>query len=611
MLKNKAAQIHLITGRTDITMAKEGITFLNDTRDSKMLMKVALGQAKADLAIVNAKLVNVYTGELNENCAVSIKDKWIAYVGQDPKDTIGPKTEVIDAKGKTIIPGLIDGHTHLACLISAGEFIKYALKGGTTAVISESLEIFPVAGYKGMVDFLESFRNQPIKILATAPAIVSISRDTHGISEEMLQKLLERDDIVGLGESYWQAVLQEPDQLQPLFKHTLLAGKTLEGHSAGASEKKLTAYIANGISSCHEPINADQVLQRLRLGLHIMIREGAVRKDLEEISKITKQEIDFRRLSLVSDTIAPEDLLENGYMENIVQKAIDCGFEPITAIQMATLNVAEHFSLDSLIGGIAPGRYADLAIIPDITTVDAQLVISNGLIVAEDGKLLVPPRKHTFSQESLTTIKLPRELEPSDFIIKVPVNLKEVQVRVIHMVTDLVTSEVTATYPVTDGTLRPDLEKDIIKIAAIDRTHNMGKRFTGLIQGFGLKSGAIASSAAWDGSDIIVAGADDTSMAAAVNRIHQMQGGAVVSENGKILAELALPVFGLISDLSLDSLTKRLKDVSKAASDLGVPFPNPVLSLITLTGAAIPYLRICEDGLVNIKDGKNVNLFVK
>lgn len=591
-------------------MTKAAATFLNDTRDPKILMKVALGQAKADLAVVNAKLVNVYTGELIENCAVSIKEKWIAYVGQDPKETIGPKTEVIDAKGKTVIPGLIDGHTHLACLFPIEEFLKYAVKGGTTTVITETLEIFPVAGYEGIIDFLESLKNQPIKILATAPAVISISRDVHGISEEMLQKLLDRDDIVGLGESYWQAVLQAPDQLQPLFKHTLLAGKTLEGHSAGASEKKLAAYIANGISSCHEPINADQVLQRLRLGLHIMIREGAVRKDLEEIAKITKQDIDFRRLILVSDTITPAELMENGYMECIVQKAIDCGFEPITAIQMATLNVAEHFSLDSLIGGIAPGRYADLAIIPDMATLDAQMVISGGSIIAENGKLLASPRKHTFAAESLKTVRLQRELEPSDFIIKAPGDGNEMQVRVINMVTDLVTSEITVNCPVTNGTLAVDPHKDIVKITAIDRTQNSGKRFTGLIQGFGLKSGALACSAAWDGSDIIVVGANDADMASAVNRIRQMQGGAVVSENGKILADLALPVFGLISELPLGSLVRQLKNIFDAAAELGVPFPNPLLSVSTLTGAAIPYLRICEEGLVNIKDGKNVNLFV-
>jgi adenine deaminase len=347
MLRSNVARIRQMTERIDLAMTKNRALFLNDNRDSKTLMQVALGQQKADLAIVNAKLANVYTGELIENCAVSIKEKWIAYVGGDPKDTIGPKTEVIDAKGKTIIPGLIDGHTHLAWLFPIEEFLKYAIKGGTTTVVTETLEIFPIAGYEGLLDLLESFRNQPIKILATAPTGISISHAASGVPEETLQKLLDRDDIIGLGESYWQAVLQEPDQLQPLFKHTLLAGKTLEGHSAGASEKKLTAYIANGISSCHEPINADQVRQGLRLGLHIMVREGAVRKDLEEIAKITEQAIDFRRLILATDTVSPADLLENGYMEHIVQKAIDCGFEPITAIQMATLNVAEHFSLDT------------------------------------------------------------------------------------------------------------------------------------------------------------------------------------------------------------------------------------------------------------------------
>jgi adenine deaminase len=591
-------------------MTKEAVTFLNDIRDPKTLMKVALGQEKADLAIVNAKLVNVYTGELLENIAISIKEKWIAYVGENPKDTIGPKTEVIDAKGKTVIPGLIDGHTHLACLIAIEEYLKYALKGGTTTIITETLEIFPVAGYEGLLDFLESFQNQPIKILATAPAGISISHAARGVPEETIQKLLDRDDIIGLGESYWQAAIQEPDQLQPLFRHTLRAGKTLEGHSAGASEKKLTAYIANGITSCHEPINADQVRQGLRLGLHIMVREGAVRKDLEEIAKITAQGIDFRRLILATDTVSPADLLENGYMESIVQKAIDCGFKPITAIQMATLNVAEHFSLDTLIGGIAPGRYADLAIIPDITTIDAQMVISSGRIIAEDGKPLVFPRKHTFAEESLQTIKLSRKLESADFIITVPADVKEIQVRVINMVTDLVTSEITVNCPVTDGKLGVDTKKDIIKIAAIDRTVHPGKLFTGLVKGFGLHSGAFACSAAWDTTDIVVAGANDTDMAEAVNRIREMQGGAVVVKNAKILAELALPIFGTISDLPLDSLTRRLKDVFKAASDLGVPFPNPLLSLLTLTGAAIPFLRICEEGLVNIKDGKEVDLFV-
>lgn len=591
-------------------MTEKRPLFLNDTRDSKTLMQVALGQEKADLAIVNAKLVNVYTGELVKNCTISIKGKWIAYVGQDQQHTIDSKTEIIDAGGKTIIPGLIDGHTHLSWLSTAGAFLEYAMKGGTTTIVTETLEPFAVAGYEGIIDFLDSLNDQPIKILATAPVMISISHAARGISEETLQKLLERNDIIGLGESYWQAVLQEPEAVLPLFEQTLRAGKTLEGHSAGASEKKLAAYIANGITSCHEPIDADQVVERLRLGLHIMAREGAVRKDLDEIAKITKQGIDLRRLILVSDSISPQDLIENGYMENIVQKAIDCGFEPMTAIQMSTLNVAEHFSIDGFIGGIAPGRYADLLMIPDIATIDAQMVISNGQIIAQNGKLLIPPRKHPFSKESLNTIKLPRALEPSDFVIRAPDNTENVQIRVIRMVTDLVTSEEEMIWPVTDGRLSVDLEKNIVKIAAIDRTHNPGKLFAGLIQGFGLQSGAIACSAAWDTSDIVVVGADDADMAFAVNRIRELQGGMVVCDREKIISELPLPVFGLMSELPLQTIARKFNDVAKAAKNIGIPFPQPMLSLITLTGAAIPYLRICEEGLVNLKKGATMPLFI-
>ena len=458
---------------------------------------------------------------------------------------------------------------------------------------------------------LESFKNQPIKIWATAPATISISKAARGISKETLQKLLERDDIVGLGESYWQAVIQEPDWLLALFEQTQRAGKTLEGHSAGASEKKLAAYIANGISSCHEPINADQVLERLRLGLHVMVREGAVRKDLAEIAKIKDHGIDLRRLILVSDGISPDDLMANGYMEALVQKAIDYGFEPINAIQMATLNVAEHFSLDHLIGGIAPGRLADFVIIPDDTTIAAKVIVSNGRVIAQNGNLLTAPRSHSFSTDSLISVKLPRELTPSDFVIRAPENVKNITVRVMNMVTDLVTAEIEERLPVRDGQISVDLNKDIIKITAIDRTHTPGRLFTGLIKGFGLKAGAFACSAAWDTSDIIVAGTNGSDMATAVNRIRSLQGGAVVCEDGKILAELPLPLFGIISDLTMKDLAQQFENVTRAAHKQGIPFPDPVLSLTTLTGSAIPYLRICEEGLVNLKSGKNVSLFVE
>jgi adenine deaminase len=389
-----------------------------------------------------------------------------------------------------------------------------------------------------------------------------------------------------------------------------MAGKTLEGHSAGAGDKKLAAYVAGGITSCHEPINAEQVLERLRLGLHILVREGSIRRDLAEIAKIKDNGIDLRRLILSTDGVEPRDLIEKGYMEFVLQKAIDCGFDPISAVQMATLNVAEHFSLDSLIGGIAPGRFADMVMIPDIKTIKARLVISSGKVIARDGRPIVAPRKHTYTKESLNSVTLPQESLPSDFIITAGDGAKAQNVRLINMVTDLVTAELEMPWPVRGGELKSDVNQDVIKVAAIDRTHNPGKKTIGLIKGFGLKSGAMACSASWDASDIIVVGTNDADMAFAVNRIRTLKGGAVVCENEKVLAELPLPIFGIMSDLPIEKIARQLQEIKKAVADLGVPFPDPLLTLITLTGAAIPYLRICEEGLVNLKSGKTLGLIV-
>ena len=591
-------------------MTTTGILKHKSAEEMHLLMQVALGQQNADLVIINANIVNVYTGEVLENYAVSVMDKWIAYVGKNVADAIGPQTEVIDAKGQTVIPGLIDGHAHIAWMFTPSEFIKFAAARGTTTVVTETLEPYPVSGYDGIVDFLESLKDQPIKILTTAPAMASISSAARGISSEDLANLLARSDVIGLGESYWQSVLQDSELMLSNFEQTLKAGKTLEGHTAGASDKKLAAYVATGISSCHEPINADQVLDRLRLGLHILVREGSVRRDLEEISKIKDAGIDLRRLILSTDGVAPRDLLEKGYMEYVLQKAINCGFDPIAAIQMSTLNVAEHFSLDSAIGGIAPGRFADLVIIPDIKTIDAKLVLSSGKIIARKGKLTAAPRRHNFTAESLNSIRLPRSMKPSDFAITAGRDTADAQVRIINMVTDLVTAELEMSWPATGGELKANASQDVIKIAAIDRTHNPGKMTVGLIKGLGLKSGAMACSASWDTSDIIVVGTNDEDMAYAVNRIHQLQGAAIICKNEEILVELPLPIFGIMSDLSIEAIAERLEKIKNTAAELGISFPDPLLTLITMTGAAIPYLRICEEGMVNLKDGKIKSFFV-
>jgi len=573
------------------------------------LIQVASGKQGADLVIRHSLLFNAYTGEFLENQCVSIKSGHIAFVGDNADHTIAPGTRVIDARGKTVIPGLIDGHTHLASFYEISRFIPYAIQDGTTTIVTETMEAYPVMGYDGVTEILASFRDQPVKIFGTAPAMVSISPAASGIRPDDLARLLDRDDILGLGETYWQAVFQTPDRILPAFEHTLRAGKVLEGHSAGAGGKKLCAYLAAGISSCHEPIDADQALERLRLGLHVMIREGSIRRDLSAIARIRETGVDTRRLVLVTDGVGPEDLVKNKGMAYVVQKAIDAGFTPAEAVQMATLNVAEHFSLDNLVGGIAPGRCADMVIIPDPGIITPETVISNGRIVFDKGRIQVSPRKHQFSTTCRHSVNLPRPLTPQDFEISTRCSQNTMPVRVMEMVTDLVTRETLLPLPVKDGQVRSDRDQDLLKISAIDRTVAPGTLFTGFIKGFGLKKGAIASSQAWDTSDIVVVGASDTDMAGAVNRIHELQGGVVVWAENACLAEIPLPVMGLISEAPVPELVRQIRAVKTAAAHLGVRFPDPLLTLITLTGAAIPYLRICEQGLVNLKDGKHLDQF--
>ena len=593
-------------------MEKKELRLHLTAQEMQSLRQVALGSEKADLAVINARLVNVYTGEIQENYGVAIKGRCIALVGPDLSAALGMDTKIIDAMGKTLIPGLIEGHTHLASWTTIHEFLDHAMKGGTTTIITETMEVFPVAGVEGVTDFLASLKDQPVKILATAPAMASISRAALGVPPGIMQELARREDIVGLGESYWQTVFQTPDAFLSNFEALLENGKTLEGHSAGARGNKLAAYAAMGISSCHEPTSAEDALERLRLGFYVMAREGSIRRDLKAISRIMDHKISLRRLLLTTDGISPSDLLSLGFLEYPVQKAIDYGFDPVTAIQAATLNVAEHFGLDHAIGGIAPGKIADLVIIPNPDTIRAEYVISNGRVISQGGELLISARRHPYSPQSLDTIRLPKKLTADDFKIRADhVPDAMAKVRVIDMVTDLVTRELIEEVPVSGGEILCPKTSGLSKISAIDRTGGSGKMFTGLIRNFGLSSGALACSAAWDTSCIIAVGADDADMALAVNRIHDLKGGVVLCDQGEIVCELALPVFGIISDLPVDQIAQRLKDIKTAVQRLGVDFPDPVLTLITLTGAAIPYLRICEEGLVNLKDGKTRDLFAE
>lgn len=572
-------------------------------------MRVALGEAEADLAIVNGSVVNVYTGEV-EKASVLIKGDRIACVGSDTGKAIGSSTRVIDANGKTLIPGLIDGHTHIDTIYSTSELLRFAIKGGTTTIITEISNIASVMAYEGIIQFLASSKNQPVKIFITVPPLITLSPVTeeHATTVPQLRRLLRRKDVLGLGEVYWGDVVNGNQRVLGLIAETLKWGKKVEGHSAGATGAKLQAYVSSGVSSCHEPINAEEVRERIRLGLFILIREGEVRRELEAISQLKDDDALLNRLAIATDGVGPEQLISDGYMEFLVQKAIKFGFNPVRAIQMATINIARHFAIDDDIGGIAPGKYADIAIIPDLKTLRPEYVISNGRVVAQNGQLLIPPRRHRYPRSILNSINLARDFTADDFAI--PAEGHQQKVRLIEQVTNLVTREALIDMPATDGRLKADASQDIIKVAAIERSYGTGKSFTGLIRGLGLKKGAIASSYVWDCGDIIVAGADESDMATAVNRVKEMGGGEAVCAGGRILAEIALPVGGIVSTEPMETIADKFNRIQKAAAGLGGRFPNFSLTMATLTTPAIPFLRICSSGLFNLRTNRFVDLIV-
>jgi adenine deaminase len=575
-----------------------------NTEEMRSLAAVALGEKEADLVIENADLVNVYTRELLKGYSVAVKGQWIAYAGPEAGHTIGRGTKLIDAEGKVLIPGLVDGHTHILYYAAPQEFLRYAMVGGTTTIITEVMELAFPLGYPGLLECLDIFKNQPIKIYSTAPPSITFSKDAakRAPTPEQLKELLKREDILGVGEGFWQEVLQKETNYPALAAEALRLRKTVEGHAAGCRSPRLSAYLNYGVSSCHESVSADEVLEKIRFGVCAMIREGSIRKELDAIVKIKDLDLDLRRAALVTDGADPRDLAAKGHLEHVVQRAVDVGFDPILAIQMATLNVAEHFRLDGLVGGIAPGKCADMVLIPDLRTIKAQCVVSNGVVIAQDGKLTVEPRKAAFTVNRLER----RHFSSQDFAIRVN-SQGSVKVRVIDQVTDLVTKEAILELPVQNGEIRADARQNIVKASVISCE---GRVFTGLLRGQGFREGAMATSGAWETFAVVVVGANDGDMAVAANRIYEMGGGIVICSEGRVQAELPLPVAGILSDLKLEEIAGRLNTIQEKAETLGFRFSDAALTLATLTTAAIPFLRLSEDGLMNVKTGRVAEMVI-
>jgi adenine deaminase len=580
--------------------------------DREVLRAVALAQTPADIVVRGGRLANVYSGELLEDWGVAIAGTRIASVGPEVDRCIGPATMVIDATGQIVAPGFIDGHTHLDCIHRLDQYLLAAIPTGVTGLVTETSFLSSVGGYPALAAFLAYLPRLPIMVVATAPTISYLLSDRGDgepmITMEEMARLLEEPSVVGLGEVYWPAILEGRANLSLLVAKAEAMGKRVEGHTAGARGSKLAACVAAGITSCHEPITAEEIRERLRLGLTTMVRDGSVRRDLGALDGALKG-IAPRRLVLVSDTVWAHHLVERGYLDEAARQAMAMGLEPMQALQAITLAPAEHFRIDGLVGGLAPGRQADLVLIPDLAEFRPRLVIARGKIVAQDSRVTVPIPPLELSGDLLPRPRLHHALGQEDLRIPAPPGRDRLRVRVMEFTGEIATQATVRDLPVRNGALWADPEADLLKVVAMDR-RGQGQIARGFASGYGLTRGAMAASISFDTANLILLGATDAEMVMAAERMLSLGGGLVVVAGGSVLAEVPLPVGGIISDRPMAVLARQLAEAQRALAELGCVRQNPFLSAQVLTFIAIPALRIRERGLWDVRRNQMVPLIV-
>ena len=572
------------------------------------LIKTALGEEKADLVLLNGSLVNVYSGEIQEPCSVGIKGTKIAAVGEDLSSLIGEGTHVIDAAGQYITPGFIDPHTHLDSIVQCAEFARYAVPHGNTTAVSETSMIANAAGKEGVAWFMEDTRDLPLRIYLLTPSMAPpfpALETSKGFSLEAFREMIREDRVLGVGETYWPLVLDMDERAMALYTIAREMGKTREGHAAGARGKRLTAYSAAGTTSCHESTTAEEALERLRLGMAVMVREGSVRRELEAIAAIKDMGVDLRNVMLCTDWADPQMLIEHGCMDALVRRAIAAGFDPVVAIQMVTINPAEYFGLREL-GGIGPGKIADILLLSDLQEVSVVMVIKDGEVVAQEGSLVKDPPRYRYPQVARHSF-VPEGVQESDFYV--PFSGERARVRVVDCLNETITRELQAELEVRAGNIIARPEQDIIKMAHICRYERRPQHARGFVHGLGMGEGGVATSLIWDTNNILVIGATEREMAFAVNRLLEHQGGIVVVEDEEVVAELPLPICGGISDRPLEEIAQRIAEIEEGCRGLGF-IHRPFLTLQTLAFTGLPYLRLTDRGLVDIRARAFVDLII-
>jgi adenine deaminase len=569
-----------------------------------LLNSVAMGDKKADLVLKNCSLVSVYTREIIPKTQISIVGDRIAYVGPDASHTISPKTAVIDAKGKYVSPGFADPHVHIDQFVLPSELAKKSLLCGVTSLFSDPIDIVSVAGYKGFQEFLKQGENLPIRIFQVVPGGLPVDRKfsnskTLSLSQEKIA--IKHPNVLGLGEVFsWTKVTLRDSKTMKSLSTMLDNGCIINGHTAGASGKKLNAYVSSGILSCHEPTNFDQVLERLRLGMWIMIREGSIRRDLRDIiPKILSHGTYLNRLMFCSDGLDPLDITKYGHIDHCIRESVKLGLEPIDAITMASRNCFDYYNMGKDLGGIAPGKLADILIFDDLKSVKPSKVFVGGKLVASNGSIVAPIKKKIIPFWIKNTVKL-KKFSGKDFEIKS--KKKKVQANTILMQTEIITKLSSVELETSNGNVMSSIDKDVWKVAAFDRIHGTKNHVVGFLENFGADIGAFASTWSFHENDLIVIGSNDSDMALAANTLRKNQGGLVVVKSGKIKASLPLQMAGIISTDPFEKVSTNFEQINNTIIDSGCIFPRPHLIPLFLPFLALPSIRILSRGIVDVKN---------
>jgi len=593
----------------------------SSTKLTRALVDTAMGRVPADTVIRNGKWVCVQSGEIVPKTDIAIKDGHIAYVGEDAIHTIGKKTKVIDAKGRYLVPGLLDGHMHVESgMVTVTEFVRAVAVRGTTGMFIDPHEMANVFGLKGVKLMTDEAQKQPIHVWVQMPSCVPSAPglETPGahIGPKEVEQAMKWKGIIGLGEMMnFPGVFMGDKNMLDEMSITHAHNKTIGGHYASPDlGLPFHGYVAGGAEDDHEGTRLEDSVQRVRQGMKSMLRYGSSWYDVaSQVGAVTERGLDPRHFILVTDDSHAQTISQDGHMDRVLRHAIEQGLDPMTAIQMMTINTADHFGLSKVMGMIAPGRWADVVLVKNLKKFKAELVIAKGQVIAENGKWKVKLPKFSYPSWAVNSVHLKRPLKKEDFILKVPRAERsesgdEAQVRanVIGVIENQApTKHLTFDLQPVNGEIKPDIKRDIAKVAIVKRHNGTNGISLGLVRGFGFKSKcAVASTVAHDSHHMIVVGTDEASMAVAANSLARSGGGQIVVKDGKMIGKVELKIAGLMSTEKADIVARKAETILKGFVSCGCKLNNPNMQLSLLALVVIPELRISDLGLVDVTQFK-------